>query len=353
MVRRTAPEPGPARRIDRRTFLKRGAGAALALLGASAALTAFRQSSPGASAAFDPWDIPGLTPEVTPVDSFYTVSKNLFDPVLKESDWSLRVDGLVHRPFTLDYRQLTESGPTVRSYVTLTCISNDVGGNLTGNALWRGIPLRDVLQQAGVMDRAVDLMMEAADGYTDSIPIDKAMHPDTLLVWEMNGAPLTPKHGFPARLIVPGIYGMKNVKWVTRLSVVDYDYKGFWERRGWSDEAIIKTWSRFDVPDRRGQFTHRTPAIVAGVAYAGDRGVSAVEISADRGLTWLPAELKEGLGPYAWRLWKAEWIPQETGSVELWVRAIDGAGTVQSEVRRSPLPDGASGYHYRQVPVRS
>jgi len=293
-----------------------------------------------------------MTPEITPVGQFYTVSINLWDPRIDYRNWTLEISGLVERPLTIDYQQLTHHPHSVEAFVTLTCVSNEVGGSLAGNAKWRGVRLRDLLEEAGVKPGAVDLVMEAYDNYTDSIPIEKAMHPDTLLVYEMNGEPLRPQHGFPARLIVPGIYGMKNVKWIRRLRVVDYDFKGYWARRGWSDTAVIKTWSRIDVPTG-AQLRAGEPLIIGGVAFAGDRGVSAVEVSVDGGQTWMPAELKEPLGPYAWRLWAVPWTPDAPGSAELVVRAIDGTGQVQTETVAPPLPDGASGWHRRRVSVRA
>lgn len=298
---------------------------------------------PGWAQADDLFSTPGLSLEVTPVHEFYTVSKNLFDPSVNVRNWLLEVGGLVHRPFVIDYDQLTRGGPTFTEYVTLTCISNEVGGRLAGNARWRGVRVRDLLQAAGVREGAVDLVMEAYDAYTDSIPIEKAMHPDTLLVWEMNGAPLTREHGFPARMIVPGIYGMKNVKWIRKLTVVDYDYKGFWQQRGWSDPAPVKTWSRIDAP-RAGRLRASGEVVIAGLAYAGDRGVQAVEVSTDGGATWRPAAMKEPLGPYAWRLWAVRWTP-ERGSHRLVVRATDGTGAVQPGQRTNVLPDGAEGHH--------
>lgn len=289
------------------------------------------------------WDSPGMSPEITPTDRFYTVSKNLFDPAVDVKSWQLTVDGLVHRPFTVDYQTLTSGAGMIREYVTLTCISNEVGGDLAGNAQWGGVRLRDVLQQAGVQEGAVDLAMEAEDGYTDSIPMAKAMHEDTLLVWEMNGAPLTPSHGFPIRLVVPGIYGMKSVKWLKRLTVVNYDYLGYWARRGWSDEAPIKTWSRFDIP-KRYVASRDTALVLGGVAFAGDRGIARVELSVNGG-PWQGVALKPALAKYAWRLWAVTWRPPARGSYRLQVRAVDNTGAVQDALRRPPLPDGATGYH--------
>ena len=334
--------PAAPPRPDRRLFLRRSAAALVYL----SAVPLWDRLARGVLAQQSPWTAPGMPPEVTPVGSFYNISKNLWDPVVDVRRWSLSIEGLVHHPFVLDYRQLTTGGPTVQEYVTLTCISNEVGGPLTGNALWRGVRLRDLLQSAGVKEGAVDLVMEGHDDYTDSIPIEKAMHPDTLLVWEMNGEPLTPAHGFPARLIVPGIYGMKNVKWIRRLEVVDYDYKGYWAQRGWSDVAHVKTWSRIDAP-RSAQVRRGEEVVVGGLAYAGDRGVERVEVSFDGGVTWNRAELKEPLGPYAWRLWAHRWTPPGPGRHVILVRATDGTGVTQSEVRVGTLPDGAEGYHTR------
>ena len=352
-----AGAPGSGARLSRREFLARGGRAllSLSLLSAVLATAGCRGDAQGTGVdlpeetAVNLWDIPGLSPEVTPVRDFYTISKNLWDPTVDVRNWLLEVGGLVHRPYVIDYDQLTRSGPTVTEYVTLTCISNEVGGPLTGNARWRGVRMRDLLQAAGVMEGAVDVVMEAHDQYTDSIPIEKAMHPDTLVVWEMNGAPLTREHGFPARVIVPGIYGMKNVKWLRRITVVDHDYKGFWQQRGWSDAAPVKTWSRIDVP-RAGRLRAGEQVVIAGLAYAGDRGVQAVEVSTDGGVTWRPAQVKEPLGPYAWRLWAVRWTP-ERGSYRLAVRAIDGTGADQPERRTSVLPDGAEGHHTVSITV--
>lgn len=336
--------------MSRRAFLAAG-GLALATLGS---LPLWLRMAPDALAEvgedFSLWDAPGMPSEVTPVGTFYNVSKNLWDPTVDVRTWRLTVTGLVHRPLTLTYDQLTQGVTPLRQYVTLTCISNEVGGNLAGNALWGGIRLRDLLQDAGVKDGAVDLVMEAHDEYTDSIPIEKAMHPDTMLVWEMNGSPLTHKHGFPVRMIVPGIYGMKSVKWLRRLEVVDYDYFGYWARLGWDDVARIKTWSRIDAP-RASRLSRGQSTVLGGVAFAGDRGVEQVEISFDGGLSWTRTHLKEPLGPNAWRLWAMPWAPLGPGRQLVQVRAVDGQGTVQSERRVPVLPDGAEGYHIRQFLV--
>lgn len=234
----------------------------------------------------------------------------------------------------------------VEQYATLECISNPVGGDLIGNAKWKGVRLRVLLERAGIQPSVRDVVLRGADGYSDSIPLDRAMQDGTLVVYEMNGAPLTPTHGFPVRLLVPGIYGMKNVKWITRIELVNYDYKGYWQRRGWDDRAEYKTMSRIDVPQASAS---RSGETIAGIAFAGDRGISGVEVSTDGGATWEPARLRAPLSPYSWVLWQHPWTPGRGGKSELLVRATDGRGEIQTAQRAEPIPDGASGYHRRTI----
>jgi DMSO/TMAO reductase YedYZ molybdopterin-dependent catalytic subunit len=181
-----------------------------------------------------------LALEVTPTKDFYVVSKNAFDPEVDAERWRLEITGLVESPLTLSYDEV-KSLPAVEQYATLCCISNEVGGDLIGNALWRGVRLKDLFERAGLKPGVVDVALHASDGYTDSISLARAVQDGTLLVYEMNGEPLKPEHGYPLRLLVPGIYGMKNVKWITGLEAIDYDLKGFWQRRGWDDRAEYKT----------------------------------------------------------------------------------------------------------------
>ncbi len=190
-----------------------------------------------------------------------------------------------------------------QNITTLSCISNELNGDLAGTAEWTGLPLRDLLKEAGVDPAAVDIVFRAADGYDDSIPLAQAMHPTTLLVTGMNGEPLPPDHGFPARLIVPPIYGMKNVKWVQRIEAVDNDYQGYWQTRGWSDPAPYQIWGRIDTP-ASGEEIPAGPAVAAGVAAAGDRGIFRVEISLDEGATWADATLEPSINPdFTWVRW--------------------------------------------------
>ncbi|MGH7410518.1 MAG: molybdopterin-dependent oxidoreductase [Candidatus Methylomirabilis sp.] len=298
--------------------------------------------------ARDPFpQVAGLSPEVTPNDKFYRISKNLFDPVVKAEKWSLEIKGMVERPFRLGYDEL-KALPAVQQYATLECISNEVGGELISNALWKGVRLQVLLERAGVKPKAKKVVFTCVDGYSTGIPPTKALHPDTILAHEMNGVTLPPDHGFPVRLINPGHYGMKNPKWITGIELVDQDYKGYWETRGWSDESRVKTMGRIDVPIG-GSSIKDGKQIMAGIAFAGDRGIQQVDVSTDGGGTWHKAILKKALSPYTWVLWAFEWeLPKEPtmhGRFMLKVRATDGKGQVQTAEVAPPLPDGASGLH--------
>jgi DMSO/TMAO reductase YedYZ molybdopterin-dependent catalytic subunit len=290
--------------------------------------------------------VPGLPPEITPNDRFYVVSKNVIrDPDIDAQRWRLQVRGLVDQPMALTYQELRRL-PSFNQYLTLQCISNEIGGDLISNADWRGVALGDLLRRAGVRGNAVDVVLKSEDGYTDSIPIEKALQPDTMLAYEMNGETLPKNHGYPVRLLVPDIYGMKNAKWLTEIEVVDYDFKGYWMVRGWSDVAIMNTTSRIDVP-RQGAQLRAGTNYIGGVAVAGQRGIQRVEVSVDEGQTWAPATVKPGLGQNTWVLWLYEWnAPQGPGpDARIMVRAIDGRGVVQESTVRPTLPDGATGYH--------
>lgn len=282
----------------------------------------------------------GLALEVTPTKDFYQVSKNPFDPELSAAAWKLEVGGLVGRPLTLTYEDLL-GFDLVEQYATLACIDNPVGGNLIGNALWRGVRLKDLLESASLREGIIDIVFRAADGYADSIPLERAMSEGTILAFHMNGEPLTPTHGFPLRLLVPGIFGMKNVKWITRIEAVDFDFKGYWQRRGWDDRAEYKTLSRIDAPATK----IKEASHIAGIAFAGDRGISRVEISTDGGKTWEPAELKPSLSRYSWILWYKEWAPRQAGKYNIKVRATDGRGEIQTSQNAPPDPSGATGHH--------
>jgi DMSO/TMAO reductase YedYZ molybdopterin-dependent catalytic subunit len=368
------PVPAPARGLGRtrREFLRAlaGSGALLALgLGVSRVTGGLGDRGgrpllrpPGAplrpaaapvedaqAAAFDA--IKGLTPEVTPNRLHYTVDESIIDPDIDADSWELVVGGLVGRPIRLRYADLLAM-PAVEQYVTLQCISNDVGGDLVSTAKWTGVPLADVLARAGgVASGAVRVAFHAVGGYSDSLPVAKALERTTVVAYGMNGTSLPRAHGYPARIIAPGIYGMKSVKWLQRIEVVDYDYLGYWQRSdGWDNLATIKTASRIDVPAELTLV--RGPGTVAGLAWAGDRGIERVEVSVDGGRTWQPAVLRRELARAAWRQWRLPWEPARAGRVLLKVRATDGRGALQTAAEAPPHPSGASGYHQLEVMVR-
>ena len=292
-----------------------------------------------------------LSPEITSNDQFYLVSKNLFsDPTVKASSWLLTVDGQVDNPFTLTYQDLLAQ-PMKQQYESLMCISNQVGGNLMSNALWEGVPLMDLLQRAGVKAGATKVVFHAADDYTDSIHLTKALEPTTLLAVRMNGATLPQEHGFPARMLVPGIYGMKHCKWVTRIEVVNYDFQGYWQQRGWSDPAPVRMTARIDTPLTGSTVAANRITYIAGVAFSGNKGISEVDVSSDSGQTWQRATLKQPLSGITWVLWELAWQPPKAGTYIVVARAIDLEGNVQDPNEEPPLPNGSSGYHNIMVNV--
>jgi DMSO/TMAO reductase YedYZ molybdopterin-dependent catalytic subunit len=348
---------------SRRRFVIRAAAAVGGLLvGGAATLRFLTGGSPievEISLADEPFRAPpddpdfpkvtGHSPEITDNDAFYTVDINIIKPSVDHTSWRLEIHGLVDRPYQLTYRRLQSEFAVREIAHTLTCISNEVGGDLISTAVWRGVRLRDVLERAGLKDGVVDIVFRAAEGYSDSIPLAKALEDHTMVVFGMNGEALPREHGFPARIIVPGIYGMKNVKWLTEIEAVDFDYQGYWMVRGWSDIATVKTESRIDTPT---EGTVTLPAMLAGVAWAGDRRVMKVEVSDDEGRSWRPAVLKRELSPLTWRLWAADVEPGR-GRRRVMVRATDGSGEVQTSRVTAPHPDGASGNHVVVFEVES
>lgn len=331
---------------------------ALSVLGAGAlAFGAYRYFGNAGMAARDVSWPPGLSPAFTDADLFYTVSKNkLFDPRIDAGGWSLEVNGLVGKSLSLTLDDL-RAMPTVESAVTLGCISNGVPARAIGNARWTGVRLRDVLERAGGVDTAaVDLVWICADNYTDSIPVTKALDDDTLLVWGMNGEPLPQAHGAPVRAIVPGIYGMKHAKWIEAIELIAGDHKGYWQRIGWSDTAPFMTLSRFDMPRVGDTLTPKVATLLGGIAFAGERGITRVEVGvgtpdqSPSSLLWMDADLQPEIAPAAWRLWTCPFTP-EPGRLRLSVRATDGAGEVQPQERRGNFPNGALGWHTVDVSV--
>jgi DMSO/TMAO reductase YedYZ molybdopterin-dependent catalytic subunit len=331
---------------------------ALSIVGAGAvAYGAYRYfGNAGMAARGVAWP-PGLSAPFTDADLFYTVSKNkFFDPRVDPARWSLDINGLVGRRLSLTLDTL-RAMPQVEAAVTLACISNGVPARAIGNARWTGVRLRDVLERAGGVDRSArDLVWICADNYTDSIPVAKALDPATLLVWGMNGEPLPRAHGAPVRAIVPGIYGMKNAKWIEAIELIDGDHQGYWQRLGWSDSAPYMTLSRFDVPRAEETLAAGQPIVLGGLAFTGDRGIQRVQVgigAPDAGpasFLWMDADLQPALGDAAWRLWTCPFTPT-SGRWRFVVRATDGRGEVQPETRRGNFPNGAHGWHTVDVSV--
>ena len=300
-------------------------------------------SAPPADAAFD--RIPGISPRITPIASHYVVDEEIIDPDVDPAAWHLRIGGVVDRPYQLTYDELTAL-PAIEQFQTLECISNPVGGDLMSTARWTGVPLATILERAGVRPGAVEVVSRAIGGYSDSIPIEQAMLPTTLVAIGMNGRVLPREHGFPARLLVPGLYGMKQPKWLEGIEVVDRPYVGYWEERGWIKAAVVKTMSRID-----GGGEVDGELVVAGVAFAGTRGIAKVEVTPDSGKTWDEAELEPELSGFTWRRWRLPLALSGKGGSEIRVRATDGEGALQVAEITPPHPSGATGYDRRLVDV--
>lgn len=320
----------------------------------TAAREALRLPSPATPAPAVPAGadlrVPGLAPYVTPNGDFYRIDTALRVPQVDPASWTLRVTGLVAEPFELTLDELLAL-PLTEHHVTLTCVSNEVGGDLVGNARWLGYPVRELLARAGVRDGADMVLSTSADGWTASTPLDVLTDPDRacLLAVGMNGEPLPAEHGFPARLVVPGLYGyVSATKWVTELKVTTFaDDVAYWSTRGWSERGPIKLASRVDTP-RAGAPVPAGVVTVAGVAWAQHTGIAGVEVRVDDG-TWRPATLAETVGPDTWRQWSYAW-DATPGEHRLTVRATDADGRAQTADVAPPAPDGASGWH--EVTVR-
>ncbi len=266
------------------------------------------------------------TPAITSNDDFYVTSYDL-TPEIDLEQWSLHVGGMVKRPTSWSFADLLKR-PQTTMIATLECIGNTVGGYSIGTAEWEGVKLNHLLDEAGFDPTAFDLVLRGADDYSDSFPLSRALEDDVLLAVKMNGVPLPPDHGYPARVIVPGIYGMKNVKWLTGLDLVPHDYKGYWQQQSWSDTALVKLSSRIDVPGDRERIT--TPSYtIKGIAFNGRHAIQAIEVSTDAGKTWEPGTLLPKLSPYTWTPWQFEWRIPQSGEYTLMVRAANAQNAMQ------------------------
>jgi len=288
-------------------------------------------------------DIPGLASFITPNNDFYRVDTAIVLPEVDPTSWQLRIHGMVSREITITFDELLRR-PLIEDYVTLCCVSNPVGGTYIGNAKWLGASLASLLRQAGIKAGADQLMCTSVDGFTSGTPVQTVMDGrDALLAVAMNGQPLPIAHGFPARMVVPGLYGyVSATKWVTDINVTTFagNY-AYWAQRGWSQQAPIKTESRIDVPNGASQIPAGRTA-VAGVAWAQHKGIEAVEVRVDQG-PWNQARLAAVPDLDTWRQWVWEW-DATNGNHVIEARATDKTGYTQTAVLAQPEPNGASGY---------
>ncbi len=354
----TAGSPG-GWEIDRRRFLLTGAAGIVAAMGsggignlfagrfrADESRAAVRIPAPASPAppAGAELNVPGLGPFFTPNERFYRVDTALLVPAVMAEDWRLRVHGMVEREITLDYAHLLER-PLIERDITLTCVSNPIGGRYAGNARWIGAPLLDLLAEAGPLPGADQIVSRSVDGFTIGTPTAIAMDGrDAMLAVAMNGEPLPIAHGFPVRMLVPGLYGyVSAMKWLVDIELTTFDaYDPYWIQRGWAERAPIKTMSRIDTPSPSVNLVPGEIP-VAGVAWAQHVGIERVEVRIDGG-PWSAAELAEQDTVDTWRQWVYRWNAAP-GEHRLEVRATDAAGLTQTSERAEPFPDGATGHH--------
>ncbi len=336
-----APEQAAAAPIGRRAVLASGVGVVLAV----AAGALMRRLYGLATFSYDGTQYKGADVQyVTPADKFYVVTKNVIDPQAERDNWRLEIAGMVDRPRSYTFAELAAL-PAVTQETTLMCISNEVGGGLMSNAVWKGVALRGLLEAAGPQSGVKEILLHGVDNYTDTFALEKALDPTTLVVYEMNGAPLAQRHGYPVRVIVPGLFGEKNVKWITRIELVAEDAQGFYERQGWGPNFVIPTHARIDAPDFGKPVAIGAGIALKGVAFAGSRGVSKVEVSLDDGKTWQAAQINTPGTKLTWALWHYDWRPDKPGEYKLVVRATDGDGAPQPAEERGTVPQGSTGYH--------
>ncbi|MEE1650367.1 molybdopterin-dependent oxidoreductase [Brachybacterium sp. J144] len=357
-------EPDQAAWSRRRALVFTGGVGVIALIGGGVArgLTSARERArtiaqfvlPTPATAADPIpeaaqvQLEGMPPILTPVADFYRIDTALSVPRVDPTTWELRIHGLVDREVTLTFEELLAE-PMVEAHVTLACVSNPVGGDLAGNATWLGVPVATLLERAGVKDGADMVLSRSVDGFTASTPLEALTDGrDALIAVGMNGAPLPEEHGYPVRMVVPGLYGyVSATKWLTELKVTRFaDDVAYWSTRGWSERGPIKIASRVDVPRSFGDLTPEADGAVmlGGTAWAQQRGISRVEVQLDDG-EWREAELGAAISEDTWVQWSLRWEDASPGDHSISVRATDGEGELQTDERAAPAPDGASGWH--------
>jgi DMSO/TMAO reductase YedYZ molybdopterin-dependent catalytic subunit len=368
------PEEKPGREMNRRQFLTWFGGSslvvALGAFGISRIPSGGASSSAGAQAAaaatVPPLDTsgpaaspslsalaariepaPGTRAELTPMNEFYRIDINSIPPAQDAASWRLKLDGLVDQPLTLSLDEL-RSMPAVTQVATIACISNEVGGDLIGNTEWTGVPLKTVLERAHLQAGGAYLNIQAFDGFYESLSLQEALDGRTLLVYAMGGQPLSAGHGFPLRIYIPNHYGMKQPKWIEHIEISDKENIGYWVERGWSTTAIPQTMSVIDTVAKDNIDPQKQLVPVGGIAWAGARGISKVEVQMDKG-AWMQAQLRTPpLSPLTWVQWRAD-LPASTGRHVFTVRATDTGGALQDATVRGTLPDGATGLNSYSV----
>ena len=362
----TVHRSGVAREVSRRNVLTGGGAVALALVAGTAAARAARASYRTTATAVrrvlpkpvrrvatpttQPFDVAGISPYVTPTADFYRIDTAVPAPVVDAANWSLKITGMVDRDLTITYDDLLKRD-LVEVPITIQCVSNEVGGDLIGTARWIGVPLAELLQEAGVQEGATQIMGESIDDFTAGFPVEAGTDGrDSLLAVGMNGKALTTEHGFPARLIIPGLYGyVSATKWITEIRLTTFEAEqGYWVPLGWSADGPIKVQSRIDVP-RSGESVPVGKQGVGGVAWAPHTGVKGVEVKVDDG-AWGKAELGTVASVDTWVQWRYEWDARP-GDHRIAVRAIAADGKVQTAALAMPAPDGATGHHTIAVRV--
>lgn len=294
------------------------------------------------------FEIQGLENILVPNEDFYRIDTALSVPRIDLQEWTLSITGMVDQPYTIDFADLLDMRMVERD-ITLSCVSNRVGGGLVGNARWLGVPLSEVLDRAGVRSGAEQVVGRSVDDFTVGFPVEAAYDGrEALIAVGMNGEPLPFEHGFPARLVVAGLYGyVSATKWLSEIELTTWDgFDAYWVPRGWAKEAPIKTQSRIDTP---GETIAPGTHAVAGVAWAPTRGISKVEVQLGEGTDWVEAVLSEPLSENAWVQWRVDWDVQQTGRHVITCRATDGEGNTQTSEVVPPAPDGATGWHSRTV----
>lgn len=303
--------------------------------------------------ALDTFDeVEGIATYISPNNGFYRIDTALAVPQVDPASWSLRFTGMVDSPYELSFDEILDMDMSEYP-ITLSCVSNRIGGDLVGNAVWTGIPLADLLEKANVQPGANQVIGRSVDDWTAGFPIE-VVHDgrNAILAVGMNGVPLPIRHGFPARLVVAGLYGyVSAVKWIEEIRLDTWEgFDGFWVPRGWSKEGPMKTQSRIDVPQNRQELKIDVPTPIAGVAWSPTRGISAVEVRINGG-PWRRCELGEAYSGETWVQWRLFWTPTKMDTYDVQVRAIDSQGQMQSEGPKTPRPNGAEGWHNIQVNV--